>query len=242
MVKLSSSDRGVEAEWNNQRGSEMRTSVLGLGMLAALFITPAFAQSSNSISNSNAQSGSMASIVNNAPAVIQQATRSVGRLDTTASAFTPGLTAAGINSCAGSASAGVGGTGFNFGVGSTYEMQECTHRANAAALAGLGQQLAALEELCQSESMRRSLNASGTVCPSQRAEYIAAQQRANETGQIYVATELAPPPAPILREPRYARRDRRHAAARKARTAIAAQVSNSDASLGQTSAAARGAR
>jgi hypothetical protein len=109
-------------------------------------------------------------------------------------------------------------------------MDECTARANAAALAGLGQGLAALESLCQSPRMRTALNASGTLCPSQRPDYAAAQARANETGQVYVATELAQPlPAP----PRAARAEAR--AARRA--AVAAQASNSDSSLAQASAA-----
>ena len=109
-----------------------------------LMTAPAMSQAtSSSVSTSNSGSNSGASIVNNAPASV----RTRGYNDVTASAFAPGLTAAGINSCAGSISGGVGGTGFNFGLGGTYEMDECTARANAAALAGLGQSLAALESL-----------------------------------------------------------------------------------------------
>jgi hypothetical protein len=85
-------------------------------------------------------------------------------------------------------------------------MTECNRRNYAAALAGLGQNLAALDLLCQNEEVRRSLNASGTVCPSQRADYIAAQQRANETGQMVV---LQPDPQPSPR--RTSRRRARHA-------------------------------
>jgi hypothetical protein len=184
------------------------------------------ASNSTSSSVSNSQSG--ASIVNNAPAVIT----SRGVNEITASAFAPGLTAAGINSCAGSNSAGVGGTGFNFGIGGTYEMDECTARANAAALAGLGQGLAALESLCQSPRMRQALNASGTVCPSQRAEYLAAQQRANESGQLYYATELAQPEPVVVRPTRAGSRAAR-------RVAVDAQASNSGASVAQQAASRR---
>jgi hypothetical protein len=185
---------------------------------------------SNSTSSSNSNSVSGASIVNHAPAVVT----SRGRNDITASAFAPGLTAAGINSCAGSVSGGVGGTGFNFGIGGTYEMDECTARANAAALAGLGQGLAALESLCQSPRMRQALNASGTVCPSQRAEYLAAQQRANESGQLYYATELAQP------EPVVVRRSGKVSRAAARRAAIDEQASNSGAGSVAQQASVRG--
>lgn len=167
-------------------------------LFASLMVlsTPLAAQTtstSNSASTSN--SGSAASIVNNAPAVV----RTNSRIDTTANAFAPGLTSAGINSCAGSASIGGAGTGFSFGAGSTFEMEECTRRANAAALAGLGYNAAALEMLCESPSMRRAINLSGAVCPSQRAEYEQAQARANETGQLVIANDLAPPLPPVER-------------------------------------------
>lgn len=201
--------------------------LVGALVLGLLMTAPVLAQST-STSQSSSVSNSGASIVTNAPGYI----KSRGYNDVTASAFAPGLTAAGINSCAGSVSGGVGGTGFNFGIGGTYEMEECTARANAAALAGLGQNLAALESLCQSDRMKRALNASGVICPSQRAEFIAAQQRANETGQFYVATELAPPPPvarPLTRAERRAQR----------RAAIDAQASNSGASIAQQATRSR---
>lgn len=191
---------------------------------AALATTALAQTTSNSTSASNSVSASGASIVNNGPSTVT----TKGHIDSTVAAFAPGLTAAGINSCAGSVSGGVGGTGFNFGIGGTYEMDECTARANAAALAGLGQNLAALESLCQSPKMRAALNASGTVCPSQRADYIAAQRRANETGQLYVATELAPPEPVVVQPPTRAERRARTASRR---VAIAADASNSGSSI-----------
>lgn len=204
----------------------MRYSLVAL-LMVGMTTTVSAQSTSNSVSTANTASQSGASIVNNAPAVV----RSRGSLDTTNSAFAPGLTSAGINSCAGSISAGAAATGFNFGIGSTYELDECTARANAAALAGLGQNLAALESLCQSDKMKRALNASGTVCPSQRAEYIAAQQRSNESGQLYVASELVDPaPAPVYR---------RRRSSSRVRSAIAAQASNSDASVNQSAGRAR---
>lgn len=175
-------------------------SVLLATVIAGAMCSTALAQSSSgATSSSNPTAYSGASIVNNAPARVRST------IDSTANAFAPGLTSAGINSCAGSASVGVGGTGFSFGGGSTYELDECTRRANAAALAALGLNAAALEMLCESDSMRKAINRSGALCPSQQAEYIAAQQRANETGTPVALNApdgnqlLAPSPAPVRR-------------------------------------------
>ncbi|RYD46657.1 MAG: hypothetical protein EOP83_29305, partial [Verrucomicrobiaceae bacterium] len=99
----------------------------------ALSASSALAQSSRSNSSASNVATSGASIINNIPS--NTFSRTNGRLDTTGAAFAPGLTSAGLNSCAGSASVGVGGTGFSFGGGTTYELDECTRRANAAALA-----------------------------------------------------------------------------------------------------------
>jgi hypothetical protein len=93
--------------------------------------------------------------------------RTRGRLATTASAIAPGLTAAGVHSCAGSTTAAGGGTGFGFSFGSTYEMQECNRRAYAASLMGLGQNRAALALLCNNAEVMAALNQTGVACPQQ---------------------------------------------------------------------------
>lgn len=103
--------------------------------------------------------------------------RTRGRLATTASAIAPGLTAAGVHSCAGSTTAAGGGTGFGFSFGSTYEMQECNRRAYAATLMGMGQNAAALALICGNAEVMNALNLTGVVCPQQRAQ-VAAQQTA----------------------------------------------------------------
>lgn len=194
----------------------MRYTIL-LALGAALFAAPAMAQQSVSGSSSNVVASSGAQIINNGASRIRSSN------DQTASAFAPGLAAAGLNSCAGSTSVGVGITGLNVGAGSTYEMEECTRRANAVALASLGQNLAALESLCQSPKMKAALNASGTLCPSQRFE--AEQAEANRRGTFY--SPEAQEAEPVLAAPRRkVRRTRRN-------LAIAAQVSNSDASISQ---------
>ncbi|MCJ2140442.1 hypothetical protein [Methylobacterium sp. E-066] len=161
----------------------LRAGLLSLAMFSAAL--PAAAQSNGmTTSSSSVTAGSTAMNVFNSPAT----TRNKSTIDTTANAFAPGLTSAGLNSCAGSSSVGVGGTGFSFGGGSTWEMHECTIRANAAALAGLGQNAAALEMLCTSDAMKGALNRSGIVCADQRAEYEAARQAARQ-GSLGVAPD-----------------------------------------------------
>jgi hypothetical protein len=128
--------------------------------------TPATTQVSN-VNNNASNSGATAIV---APVTNQYAPNRIKqRIDTTASAIAPGLTAAGVHSCAGSAALGVGGTGFNFGFGSTYEMVECNRRAYAATLAGMGQNAAALALICNNAEVRAALNQTGVICPQQVA-------------------------------------------------------------------------
>ena len=129
--------------------------------VATLLSPAAFAQTN---STSGSQSGAVAIIDNSQPSV----TRTKGRLSTTASAIAPGLTAAGVHSCAGSTSAAGGGTGFGFSFGTTYEMQECNRRAYAATLMGMGQNAAALALVCNNPEVQNALNLTGVTCPQQR--------------------------------------------------------------------------
>lgn len=198
----------------------MRLAILLSAGLIAMSST-AFAQSRSNASASNTASSQAVNIFNS-PSV----TRSDGRLDTTPGVFAPGLTAAGLNSCAGSLSAGGAGTGLGIALGGTYELEECTIRQNAAALAGLGQNAAALEMLCQSPGMRKALNTSGTPCPSQRAEYIAAQERANAEGRMVAAVVPVEEAAPVVNA-RPHRRPPTPRARRAIRAGIDAQASNS---------------
>src|SRR4051794_24968340 len=102
--------------------------LLLLPAILSVLAGPALAQSSAVQPNSDAHSTSGAS-VNVQGDTVYAAGKTKSRIASTASAVAPGLTAAGVHSCAGSASIGGSGIGFNFGVGSTYEMQECNRRA-----------------------------------------------------------------------------------------------------------------
>lgn len=140
--------------------------------------------------NSASQAGSTA-------VAISGGNRSPNKIRTTVPAFAPGLVAAGVHSCAGSTSVGVGATGWGFGAGSTYEMRECNRRAFAAALLGMGHNRAALDLICLNKEVRSSLNATGVVCPSQAiAARTASPAPARRTIFASATSESAPAAAP----------------------------------------------
>lgn len=128
---------------------------------SALLASPAIAQQSNSGSTSSA----IAIAGGNGNDGSVQRSRS--RVASTAAAIAPGLTAAGVHSCAGSVSAAGGGVGFGLSIGGTYAMKGCERRANAATLMGLGQNRAALALICRDEEVMEALNQTGVVCPQQ---------------------------------------------------------------------------
>jgi len=152
-----------------------KLGILCLSGTLLLFGGSAFAQTLNvdNNTNSSAQAGAPAIAVgggNNSP----------DKIKTTVPAFAPGLVAAGVHSCAGSASVGVGATGWGLGIGSTYEMRECNRRAYAAALLGMGQNGAALDLICLNKEVRASLNATGVFCPSQGARSASAPRQVKQ--------------------------------------------------------------
>ncbi|HEV2560482.1 MAG TPA: hypothetical protein VGU45_17810 [Microvirga sp.] len=173
--------------------SARHTLRLTLALAAAALASAAAAETTTAAGQNSAAtstSGSVA-IVNNGG----QGHGRSQRIATTASAIAPGLTAAGVHSCAGSASLGVGGTGFNFGVGSTYEMIECNRRAYAATLVGIGQNAAALAMICNNPEVQAALNVTGVICPQQLAA--ASAQAGPITGGVVTAYASASAPAAI---------------------------------------------
>jgi len=136
-----------------------------ISLATAILATPAMAQQPNADSNSQSYSGA---VVNVQGDTVYGGGKVKQRIDSTASGIAPGLTAAGVHSCAGSASIGVGATGFNFGAGTTYEMQECNRRAYAATLMGMGMKGAALALVCNNPEVQQALNLTGVICPQQQ--------------------------------------------------------------------------
>lgn len=137
-----------------------------LACLIAAFVLLAFAPAhAQTQSLSGSDSRAIAIIDNSQPGV----TRSKGSLKTTGAAIAPGLTAAGVHSCAGSTSGAFGGQGISLGFGTTYEMVECNRRAYAATLQGMGQNAAALALVCNNAEVKNALNLTGVACPQDRA-------------------------------------------------------------------------
>lgn len=163
----------------------MKRILFAAATAAALLATPALAQSTGTSTSGTSTSNSGATAIVNGDTIYNPA-KTRQRIASTASGIAPGLTAAGVHSCAGSASIGVGGVGFNFGAGATYEMQECNRRAYAATLMGMGQNAAALALVCNNPEVQTALNQTGVVCPQQRAAIQQAQAQAAATGQPIV--------------------------------------------------------
>ncbi len=170
-------------------------SKLGILYFAGAFlfgVSGALAQTANS--NNNASSGSQSGAT---AIAIGSSNTSPNKIKTTVPAFAPGLVAAGVHSCAGSTSVGVGATGWGFGFGNTYEMRECNRRAYAAALLGMGHRAAALDLICLNGEVRSALNATGVVCPSQGVAYRSAPQRPVKQTLFASAPAAAPAAIPV---------------------------------------------
>jgi len=155
-----------------------------------LFSGSAFAQSVNVDNNTNSSSQAGATAI-----AVGGGGNSPSKIKTTVPAFAPGLVAAGVHSCAGSTSVGVGATGWGLGFGSTYEMRECNRRAYAAALLGMGQNRAALDLICLNKEVRASLNATGVVCPSQGIATAQAAPRRARQAPLFASVSNEEPAA-----------------------------------------------
>lgn len=168
-------------------------SKMGIFVISSAFIlfgSSTFAQTVNVDNNTNSSSQAGATAI-----AVGGGGNSPSKIKTTVPAFAPGLVAAGVHSCAGSTSVGVGATGWGFGFGSTYEMRECNRRAYAAALLGMGQNRAALDLICLNKEVRASLNATGVVCPSQGIAAAQATPRGTRQAPLFASVSNEEPAA-----------------------------------------------
>jgi hypothetical protein len=104
-------------------------------------------------------------------------TTSKNRLITPPTVVPPGLAAAGVETCLGSASGGVSVMGGGLTFGSTKVDDGCTIRLLARQLFAFGFQKAAVALMCQDNRVAAAMDAAGTSCPgvsalSARAEVI----------------------------------------------------------------------
>ena len=76
----------------------------------------------------------------------------------------PGLAAAGIESCLGSASVGGSGPGFGLAIGGTTEDKDCNIRLYARTLYAMGYRVAAVQLLCTNPDVAHALAYQGLYC------------------------------------------------------------------------------
>jgi hypothetical protein len=91
-------------------------------------------------------------------------------LFTTPTVVAPGLAAAGIETCLGSASGGLSVLGGGATFGSTTVDEGCTIRLLARQLYAFGLQKAALALMCQDQHVIAAMDAAGSPCPRSVAE------------------------------------------------------------------------
>jgi hypothetical protein len=129
---------------------------LPIVLILLTITTPVFAQSSGS------SSGAMAMVNVSNPG----SANSTNRLITTPTVVAPGLAAAGVETCLGSASAGLSVMGGGLTYGSTMVDSGCTIRLLARQLFAFGFQKAALALMCQDGRVAAAMDAAGSPCPA----------------------------------------------------------------------------
>lgn len=128
-------------------------------LLTLTITTPLCAQSLGSTSGAS----SAVDISNPAPS-------STNRLITTPTVVAPGLAAAGVETCLGSAAGGISLMGGGLTFGSTVVDAGCTIQLLARQLYAFGFQKAALALMCQDERVAVAMNRAGSPCPSPPGE------------------------------------------------------------------------
>jgi hypothetical protein len=119
-------------------------------------------------------------------------TTSTTRLTTAPTVAAPGLTAAGVETCLGSAAGGISLMGGGFTFGSTRVDEGCTIRLLARQLYAFGLHQAALALMCEDPHVLTAMDEVGAPCPSRRQDV---------TGSIGSAAPLAAEAAPAPAAP-----------------------------------------
>jgi len=132
-----------------------------IASLMLIIASPVYAQTMGSTS------GATSSVDINSPAT------TTNHLITTPTVAAPGLTAAGVETCLGSASGGVSVMGGGFTFGSTKVDEGCTIRLLARQLFAFGFQKAAVALMCQDERVAVAMDAAGSPCPPQPVQIAA---------------------------------------------------------------------
>lgn len=118
------------------------------------------------------------------------------RLITAPTVVAPGLAAAGVETCLGSASAGLSLMGGGFTIGGTKVDQGCTIRLLARELFAFGFHRAAMALLCQDERVTVAMSESGTPCPTAPVNFA----RADPIAPLPPPAATADPAPPAVQE------------------------------------------
>lgn len=129
---------------------------MSIALALLLTTTPVYAQTLGSSSGAS-------SIINMSDPPAPTSTQS--RLVTAPTVVAPGLAAAGVETCLGSASGGISLMGGGFTFGATKVDEGCTIRLLARQLYAFGFQKAAVALMCQDEHVAAAMFAAGSPCP-----------------------------------------------------------------------------
>jgi len=130
---------------------------LWIALVLLAITTPVYAQSLGSTSGASA-----AVNISDPPS-----SDSTNRLITTPTVVAPGLAAAGIETCLGSASGGLSVMGGGITFGSTKVDEGCTIRPLARQLFAFGLHKAALALMCQDGRVAEAMDVAGSPCPAE---------------------------------------------------------------------------
>lgn len=155
---------------------------LFIGIIALSLTTPVYAQTMGSTSGAT----SMINVSN--PASTTSTSTSINRLITPPTVVAPGLAAAGIETCLGSASGGLSLMGGGLTFGSTKVDEGCTIRLLARQLYAFGFQKAAVALMCQDDRVAVAMEAAGSLCPIVAS---APRHRAFLSNRIFQSTNVA---------------------------------------------------
>jgi hypothetical protein len=158
---------------------------LWIALLALTITTPVCAQTLGSTS------GASSAVDISNPAT----TTSTSRLTTTPTVVAPGLAAAGVETCLGSASAGLSVMGGGLTFGSTMVDSGCTIRLLARQLFAFGFQKAALALMCQDERVAAAMGAAGSPCPAAPAGIRQSDRGSSMPALSFTQEEQARPPS-----------------------------------------------
>ena len=147
--------------------------------------------------NSGSTSGASSEIYFSYPS----STTSKSRLTTPPTVVAPGLAAAGIETCLGSASGGISVMGGGLTFGGTKVDDGCTIRLLARQLFAFGFQKAAVALICQDERVAATMGAAGSPCPVAPVEARDQRRRSaraeDKNWSLFSAYAESPEPNPL---------------------------------------------